>query len=72
MSDEKKVGRPAKKELPNGYAYYEKTKLEIVGYKENKPQLKELKKMKTVMISEEQARELNMHKYNTLIEYVKK
>lgn len=72
MSEEKKAGRPAKKPLPKGYFHFVKTKLEIAGYNNNVPKLQKLKEVKTVVLSQEQADELNAHKANTLIEYVKK
>jgi hypothetical protein len=47
-------------------------KLQVKGFKANKKQLEVVgEPMKEVLLHEDDAAELNKHKYNTLIEYVK-
>ena len=55
--------------LPEGWSIYDVVKIEIVGYKNNEPKFQDVKIIKSVKISEEQAEELNQHKGNTLKEY---
>lgn len=64
-----KKGRPAKKAMP---PKYEKIKLEISGYKDNKPVLKEVSVMRTCHLTELDAKILNSQERNTLIRYKKK
>ena len=67
----KKQGRPTKKVSPNAPTPYSKVKLEIAGYKDNKPQLKEAGEVRKLKLSELDAKILNSQERNTLIRYKK-
>ena len=74
MEQEKKqIGRPKVEKLPKGWALYNKIQLQQTGYAKGEKQVKQVgEPIKVVQLSEDQADELNVHKFNTLIEYVKK
>jgi len=77
MDEVKKPGRPVKaKDVPSvsktGTFIYQKVKLEISGYKDNKPVFKEGSVIRECKISELDAGILNSQQANTLIRYKKK
>jgi len=59
----------AQEKLPKGWKFVEVVKLELVGYKEGKPQFKEAGIKKTVTLPEEQINVLNTQKNNTKLYY---
>lgn len=74
MEQEKKQATRQKvSKLPNGWALYDKMQLQQTGYSKGVKQVQAVgEPIKSVQLHEDQAAELNTHKLNTLIEYVKK